>query len=186
MASKTYEWHSTLIQTLSKSRWALLNKNFKCQSISKIDTYSKLIIDWAVGKHDLHVNLLYHWCHRINALKNRLKKVTFQHTFCEHNRIVDLLSKKGLGRTEGLLFVIESKEVLSLYKFSDYGPGSLPNKVSNVLSTCTSKKTTRVSISKQVEKLLFYIIWWREFGYSFHFYERIIINSLHLKDWVIY
>lgn len=71
---------------------------------------SKMIVDWATGRSDIHVINLAHWCQRIEDRISSFELITFPHIFRELNYIVDTLSKKVIRLEEGLLYFEELKE----------------------------------------------------------------------------
>ena len=58
---------------------------------------SKVIIDWALDKHQIHVMELDHWMNQIRILKAQFKDLRFQHIYREYNLEADDLSKKALN-----------------------------------------------------------------------------------------
>ena len=58
---------------------------------------SKVIIDWDLDKHQIHVIDLEHWMTQVKALKAQFKSLMFQHIYREFNMEADDLSKKAMG-----------------------------------------------------------------------------------------
>ena len=62
---------------------------------------SKVIVDWALGKHIIHSIDLEHWLFRVKELFGHFSSLTFQHVYREFNSLVDELSNKEIGLGTG-------------------------------------------------------------------------------------
>ena len=98
--------------------WALLIVS-KIMGIPLLSIYgdSLVIIQWATGKSNLNLPYLSHWCDEIKELLQTFPGMILKYTYCEHNQIVDSLSKKALLLDSGYG---EFKEVLNDI-FIEYG-----------------------------------------------------------------
>ena len=65
---------------------------------------SKVIIDWALEKHMIHVIDLKHWMNRVKALKAQFRVLQFQHIYREFNIEADVLSKRAMGIGTCMIF----------------------------------------------------------------------------------
>ena len=59
---------------------------------------SRIIIDWLIGKGQLHVIALECWKDRISELKLHFQAIAFHHVYREDNTESDNLSKISLNR----------------------------------------------------------------------------------------
>ena len=91
--------------------WELLTVS-KFMGIPLLSIYgdSLVIIQWATGKSNLNLPYLSHWCDDIKSLLQTFPGMILKYTYCEHNQIVDSLSKKALLLDSGYG---EFKEVLN-------------------------------------------------------------------------
>ena len=71
---------------------------------------SNTIIDWINDVAMLEVLALDHWCSRIKDLVVSFFIFTCKHTYREHNRVVDRLSKEALELEAGNLTIKEYLE----------------------------------------------------------------------------
>ena len=80
--------------------------------LSELRVYgdSKTIINRDNDVAILEVLTLDHWCSRIKDMVTRFYTFTCKHTFREHNRVVDRLSKEALELEAGYLIVQEFLE----------------------------------------------------------------------------
>lgn len=88
--------------------WALLHW-VKLLNIWDIRIFgdSRVVIDQLAGKADLHSINLLHWCSQIKNILHFFTHTSFCHVYREHNRDADILSKKGIGGTPGVMFYEE-------------------------------------------------------------------------------
>jgi len=68
---------------------------------------SLLVINWLSGKSKIFAKNLTHRCLRIMELTKKFELLNYEHIFREHNMEAYILSKKGIGCSEGLLQVDE-------------------------------------------------------------------------------
>ena len=65
---------------------------------------SMVIVDWALGIHNIHSVDLAHWLSRVKGIFRCFNSVSFQHIYREHNSLAAELSKKAIGLGGGLIF----------------------------------------------------------------------------------
>ena len=65
---------------------------------------SKVIVDWALGKHIIHSMDLKHWLLWVEELFGHFSSLTFQHVYREFNSLADELSKRAIGLGAGQIF----------------------------------------------------------------------------------
>ena len=71
---------------------------------------SKVIIDWALDKHDIHSVELEHWLCRVKDLFRQLNSLSFQHVYREYNVLADDLSKRAIGLGTNMIYWQEYSE----------------------------------------------------------------------------
>ena len=71
---------------------------------------SKVIVEWALGKHSIHSLDLEHWLLRVKELLELFSSLTFHHVYREFNLLADDLSKKAIGLGPGCILWEEHKE----------------------------------------------------------------------------
>ena len=54
---------------------------------------SKVIVDWALGLHNIHIVDLEHWLGWVKDLFGIFSSLTFQHVYCENN-LADCIFKR--------------------------------------------------------------------------------------------
>jgi ribonuclease HI len=76
-------------------------------SIEKIQILgdSKVIIDWIKQQGQLHAVNIECWKIKTMELASKFKDISFQHIYRDHNKEVDLLSKRALREIKGRLSV---------------------------------------------------------------------------------
>ena len=65
---------------------------------------SKVIVDWALGIHNIHSVDLAHWIFHVKGIFRRFNGLSFHHIYREHNYLADEISKKAIGLGGGLIF----------------------------------------------------------------------------------
>lgn len=68
---------------------------------------SKLIIDWITGKAIVKNSMLLQWGERTLECKRSFERIVFLHIYRELNLTADMLSKKSLHGTPGLVYFEE-------------------------------------------------------------------------------
>jgi ribonuclease HI len=64
---------------------------------------SIIVIDWLNSRGKLQVISLLGWKDRIRELQSTFRKINFNHTYREHNKEADLLSKAALQKQAGII-----------------------------------------------------------------------------------
>ena len=72
--------------------------------IDHIAGNSRLIIDWANLGCSIHALDLRSWLEDTRALLMEFPQTPLIHILCEFNGEADILSRRGYGATEGLIF----------------------------------------------------------------------------------
>lgn len=71
---------------------------------------SKVIIDWALDKHNIHILELDPWLVRVKSLVSQFRELKFLHIYRAYNMEAVDLSKKAISAGNGLIFWEEFKE----------------------------------------------------------------------------
>ena len=71
---------------------------------------SKVIVDWALGKHIIHSIDLERCLFQVKDIFGHFSSLTFQHVYREFNSLADELSKRAIGLGVGWLFFEEHIE----------------------------------------------------------------------------
>jgi len=63
---------------------------------------SKIVIDWLNNNGKLQFISLLGWKDRVRELHSTFRHISYKHTYCEHNKEADSLSKTALQKQVGL------------------------------------------------------------------------------------
>ena len=77
---------------------------------------SKILIEWVNDKVVLHVALLDHWLERFKWLKCSFHNILLTHVYKELSEEADSLSKRVLGKEEGVIIYEELLNISSVFQ----------------------------------------------------------------------
>jgi hypothetical protein len=101
--------------------WSLLNfaLRFHIEDLMVVG-YSKVVLDWFVGKSQLNVLNLQPWLKKVLELKQSFRWIQCFHVHRQFNSMADSLSKQALGKEQGWLFFEEVLKDLVISSGSFY------------------------------------------------------------------